>query len=67
MPEVVGVEMTELEPGVGQLRVRARNAEGFFVKLNKLIVEDRYDIAHLETLDGSTQAVLGYLLGRSHG
>jgi ABC-2 type transport system ATP-binding protein len=65
MSEVVGVEVLETaDPLVGSLRVRARNPERFFPKFNRLVLEEWYDIVHLETLDTSTQAVLGYLLGK---
>jgi ABC-2 type transport system ATP-binding protein len=64
LPEVVGVEVLEGEEGVGRLLVRARNPERFFAELNRLVLEEWYDVVHLETLDTSTHAVLGYLLGR---
>jgi ABC-2 type transport system ATP-binding protein len=65
VPEVVGVEVLETgDPLVGRLHVRARAPERFFPELNRLVLEEWYDIVHLETLDTSTQAVLGYLLGR---
>jgi ABC-2 type transport system ATP-binding protein len=66
LPDVVGVELVEHECSeeVGRLLVRARRTERFFADLNRLAVEELYDIVHLETLDDSTQAVLGYLLGR---
>jgi ABC-2 type transport system ATP-binding protein len=66
VPDVVGVELLECEePGVGRLLVRARNSRRFFHDFNKLVLEEWYDIIHLETLDDSAQAVLGYLLGAS--
>jgi ABC-2 type transport system ATP-binding protein len=58
-PDVVGVEM---QNGSGLL-VRVRNPRQFFQQLTVLILEENYDIKHLETLDDSTHAVLGYLLG----
>jgi ABC-2 type transport system ATP-binding protein len=66
IPDVVGVELLETrgkDDGIGRLLVRARNPERFFGDLNRLVLEEWYDIVHLETLDDSTQAVLGYLLG----
>jgi ABC-2 type transport system ATP-binding protein len=65
--DVVGVELLESDPAapdVGRLLVRARNPNRFFADLNRLVLEEWYDVIHLETLDDSTQAVLGYLLGR---
>jgi ABC-2 type transport system ATP-binding protein len=65
VPDVVGVELLECEEkGMGRLLVRARNDPRFFHDLNRLILEEWFDIVHLETLDDSAQAVLGYLLGR---
>jgi hypothetical protein len=67
LPDVVGVELLEGDPAhpdIGRLLVKARNPQQFFTDLNRLVLEEWYDIVHLETLDDSTQAVLGYLLGR---
>jgi ABC-2 type transport system ATP-binding protein len=44
------------------LVVRARNPRHFFRVLTRLVLEEGYDVSHLETLDDSTHAVLGYLL-----
>ena len=66
LPDVIGVELLGQEgpdDGIGRLLVRARNTRRFFEDLNRLVLEEWYDIVHLETLDDSTQAVLGYLLG----
>ena len=66
LPDVVGVELLEVDdsrPDIGRLLVRARNPRRFFAELNRLVLEEWYDIVHLDTLDDSTQAVLGYLLG----
>jgi ABC-2 type transport system ATP-binding protein len=60
MPDVVGVEM---QNGSGLL-VRARNPRRFFQQLTVLVLEENIDVRHLETLDDSTHAVLGYLLGK---
>jgi ABC-2 type transport system ATP-binding protein len=60
LPDVVGVEM---QNGSGLL-VRARNPRRFFQELMVLILEENLDVQHLETLDDSTHAVLGYLLGK---
>jgi ABC-2 type transport system ATP-binding protein len=65
LPDVLGVELLESdEPDVGRLRVRVQNSPRFFADLNRLVIEEWYDIVHLETLDDSTQAVLSYLLGK---
>ena len=53
----------DAEPGLGRLLVRARHPARFFQELNRLILEEWYDVVRVETLDDSTQAVLGYLLG----
>jgi ABC-2 type transport system ATP-binding protein len=66
--DVVGVELLDNQPdeSVGPVLVRARNPQRFFQELTRLVLEEWYEIARLETLDDSTQAVLGYLLrGRS--
>ena len=52
------------EAGLGRVLVRVRNNPRFFHDLNRLVLEEWFDVVHLETLDDSTQAVLGYLLGR---
>ena len=63
MPEVVGVEMLDSpDPNVGRLLVRARRPELFFAELNRLVLEEWYDVTHLRPVDESTQAVLGMLL-----
>ncbi len=65
LPDVVGVELLEDEPGeaVGRLLVRARNPRTFFQDLARLVQEGRYEVRRMQTLDESAQAVLGYLLG----
>ena len=66
LPDVVGVEMAEGEVGdgdVSRVLVRARNPQRFFRDLGRLVLEEWYDVRHLETLDDSAEAVLGYLLG----
>lgn len=64
-PEVVAVEVQEgKDAEEGVLVIRARNPESFFPRLNRLVLEEWFDLVHLETVDTSTQAVLGYLLGR---
>jgi ABC-2 type transport system ATP-binding protein len=66
--DVVGVELLDCRPEdvVEPVLVRARNPQRFFQELTRLVLEEWYEISRLETLDDSTQAVLGYLLrGRS--
>ncbi len=66
--DVVGVELLDARPedAVDPVLVRARNPQRFFQELTRLVLEEWYEIARLETLDDSTSAVLGYLLsGRS--
>lgn len=58
LPDVVGVEL-----GEAGVVVRARNPQQFFRDLTRLVLEEWYDVTHLETLDDSTHAVLEYLLG----
>jgi ABC-2 type transport system ATP-binding protein len=60
LPDVVGVEMLD---GDGLL-VRARNPRRFFQQLMGLVLEEQFEMCHVETLDDSTHAVLGYLLGK---
>jgi ABC-2 type transport system ATP-binding protein len=59
LEEVVGVDMD----GPEHLIVRARQPRRFFHSLSELILEENIDLRHLETLDDSTHAILGYLLG----
>jgi ABC-2 type transport system ATP-binding protein len=60
LPDVVGVDLGEGDT----LVVRARNPRRFFHQFAGLVLEENYDVRHLETLDDSTHAILGYLLGR---
>jgi ABC-2 type transport system ATP-binding protein len=60
LPDVVAVEMEEDGDGV---IVRARNPQRFFREFARLVLEHAYEVRRLETLDDSTEAVLGYLLG----
>jgi ABC-2 type transport system ATP-binding protein len=61
--EVVGVD----RDSDGRLVVRARHPRHFFTRLNQFVLEENVDIQHLETLDESTHAILGYLLGGRRG
>jgi ABC-2 type transport system ATP-binding protein len=59
LPEVVGIEFRD----GGELIVHARQPRQFFTKLGRLVVEEGLEVHSLETLDGSAQALLGYLMG----
>ncbi len=58
LADVVGID---LEEG-GGLVVRARNSQRFFEALTTLILEEDFDMRHIETLDDSTHSLLEYLL-----
>jgi ABC-2 type transport system ATP-binding protein len=64
LPDVVGVDVVESngDDSVSGVIVRARNPQRFFQDLTRLVLEEWYEIRHLQTLDDSAQAVLGYLL-----
>ncbi len=59
LSDVVAVEFGE----DGALVVRARNPRKFFPTLTTLVLEEGHDVRHIETLDDSAEAILGYLLG----
>ena len=63
--DVVGVELLDspVEEATSPVLVRARNPQRFFKDFSRLVLEEWYEVRHLETLDESTHAVLGYLLG----
>jgi ABC-2 type transport system ATP-binding protein len=65
LPDVIGVELAETDESesVNRVLVRARNPQRFFRDFGRLVLEEWYEVRHLEALDDSTQAVLGYLLG----
>jgi ABC-2 type transport system ATP-binding protein len=63
LDDVVGVELEE----EGSLVARARNPRKFFQELTTLVLEEGYDVRHVETLDDSAEAILGYLLGGRRG
>jgi ABC-2 type transport system ATP-binding protein len=70
LPGVVGVELLPDEgPGdpVSRVLVQARSPQRFFQGLTRLVLEEWYEVRHLQALDESTQAVLSYLLGGSGG
>jgi ABC-2 type transport system ATP-binding protein len=59
LTDVVGVDFGERDT----LIVRAKNPRRFFCDFTALVLEEGYEIHHLETLDDSAHAILGYLLG----
>src|SRR5262249_58821976 len=66
LPQVVSVEVLEDDPSdptVGKLIVQARQPRAFFQELTQLVLEEWFEVRHLEPVDESTSAVLGYLLG----
>jgi ABC-2 type transport system ATP-binding protein len=66
LPDVVGVELLEeieSEDDAGRVLVQARNPQRFFSDLAKLVLEEWFEVLHLETIDDSAGAVLDYLLG----
>jgi ABC-2 type transport system ATP-binding protein len=60
LEDVAGVDLHEGDT----LVVRARNPRRFFERLTAVVLEEAFDVRHLETLDESTHAILGYLLGK---
>jgi ABC-2 type transport system ATP-binding protein len=61
LPEVLGVELE----GSHSVIARARQPQRFFPALQRLALDEGFEIQRLETLDCSAQAVLDYLL-RAH-
>jgi ABC-2 type transport system ATP-binding protein len=59
LPDVTGVDLGEGH----SLLVCARNPRQFYRDFARLVVEESYEVRHLETLDDSAEAILGYLLG----
>jgi ABC-2 type transport system ATP-binding protein len=58
LEDVVGVEV-----GDGTLVVQAKNPRRFFPAFTRLVLEEDFAVEHLEALDDSAHAILGYLLG----
>jgi ABC-2 type transport system ATP-binding protein len=58
LPEVLGVELA----GGGTLTVRAKQPLQFFRNIAQLVLEEGFEIAHLETLDCSAQAIFDYVV-----
>jgi ABC-2 type transport system ATP-binding protein len=64
LPEVVGIELR----GAEGLVVHARQPRVFFRNLGRVVSEEGLEIRHLQALDESAQALLGYLMrGRRRG
>jgi len=66
LPEVVGIELCDPLPDETEsngLIVRARNPRKFFCDFGRLVIEEGFDVRRVESIDDSTQAILGYLLG----
>jgi ABC-2 type transport system ATP-binding protein len=61
VPEVLGVELA----GGGTVLTRARQPQRFFKAFSQLVLEEDFDIRHLETTDCSAQAILDYVLQES--
>lgn len=58
LPEVHAVELN----GGPTIVTRARQPQRFFPAFAGLVLDEAFDVRHLETLDCSTQAILDYLL-----
>jgi ABC-2 type transport system ATP-binding protein len=59
LEEVVGLDLEDED----RLVVRACSPRRFFEHLSELVLEDAFELHHVEALDDSTHAILGYLLG----
>lgn len=57
--EVVGLDLE----GRDGITVRACQPRTFFHRLTELVLEEGIELKRIETLDDSTEAILGYLLG----
>jgi ABC-2 type transport system ATP-binding protein len=58
LPDVTGVEIKSDATVVA----RAKNPLRFFPDLTALVLDESYDVRHLETLDASAQAILDYII-----
>jgi ABC-2 type transport system ATP-binding protein len=58
LPDVLGVELG----GGPTVITRAHNPQRFFRSLTALVLDETFEVRHLETLDCSAQAILDYLL-----
>ncbi len=59
--DVAGVDA----PGGPTIVVRAANTRRFYRTLSRLVLEEGFEVSHLEPLDDTAHAILGYLLGGS--
>jgi ABC-2 type transport system ATP-binding protein len=59
LPDVVGLELVDGDSVI----VRARNPRQFFHHFAGLVLEEQIEVRHLEPLDDSAHAILGYVLG----
>jgi ABC-2 type transport system ATP-binding protein len=58
LPDVLGVELG----GGATVVARARNPKSFFQAFAQLVLQSEFAVLHLETLDGSAQAILEYVV-----
>jgi ABC-2 type transport system ATP-binding protein len=58
-------DVTGVDAAGDTLVIRARNPRRFFGLFTRLAADPRFDVRHLEPLDDSAHAILGYLLGGS--
>jgi ABC-2 type transport system ATP-binding protein len=58
LPAVLGVELG----GGASVVLRARNPQQFFPAFADLVLDENFDVQHLQTLDRSAQAILDYLM-----
>jgi ABC-2 type transport system ATP-binding protein len=58
LQDVVGVDFGDSATVI----IRARNPRRFFKELTGLVLEENFDVHHLEAVDDSAQAILAYLL-----
>jgi ABC-2 type transport system ATP-binding protein len=59
--EIDGAGADQTEPS--GLIVRAKSPRKFFRDFGRLVIEEGFEVRRLESIDDSTQAILGYLLG----
>jgi ABC-2 type transport system ATP-binding protein len=58
LPDVSGIDFA----GPGSVVARVRNPRRFFTKLGQMVLDNGFDVRHVQTLDSTAQAVLDYLL-----
>lgn len=62
--DLTALEASEPSEEIGRLLVRTRTPRHFLEEVNRLVLEEWFEIVHLKPVDESTQAVLGMLLAR---